>query len=252
MNTSKPEPFAAFSSSAVLVVGVGGLGCPAALALARAGVGRLVLADDDVVDVTNLHRQILFSDRDVGKDKLDAAAAALSRLAPGASKIELVRSRLLPDNARELVRSVDVVLEGSDNFATKFLAADACRLESRPVVHASAVRFVGTAWAVAANGRPCYRCLFEDLPAGDEQPNCESAGVLGPVTGFVGALAADLALRVLSGDRAAPGVIHTFDGLRDRLRAVPVAARPGCPLCGESPTICDTEETRYTATSRAA
>jgi molybdopterin/thiamine biosynthesis adenylyltransferase len=251
MNTSRREADA-IARGSVLVVGVGGLGCPAALALVNAGIGRLVLADDDLVEVTNLHRQILFSDGDVGTDKLDAALRALRPLAKNHTAFELVRSRLLPDNARALVRSVDVVLEGADNFATKFLAADAAWLESRPIVHASAVRFVGTAWAVSRRGAPCYRCLFEDLPAGDAAPNCAEAGVMGPVVGLVGALAADLALRVLASDETAFAAVHTVDGLRDSLRPVAVRARPGCPLCGESPTISDIDETRYTPQDCAA
>jgi adenylyltransferase/sulfurtransferase len=235
----------------VLVVGVGGLGCPAALALARAGAGTLVLVDDDVVDVTNLHRQILFSDADVGADKLEAAGRALEEAGNG-SRIELVRTRLLPENARALARSADIVIEGADNFATKFLAADACHLERKPVVHGSAVRFSATVFAVSERGSPCYRCLFEDLPPGDAQPNCAEAGVLGPVVGLAGALMADLALRLLSGDAGASGSIHTYDGLTDRLRAVEVTPRASCPLCGTEPTILNTDESRYTGTSCAA
>jgi molybdopterin/thiamine biosynthesis adenylyltransferase len=232
---------------------MGGLGCPAALALAQAGVGTLVLADDDTVDVTNLHRQILFSDDDVGHDKLDAANRALRRACPGeVPLIELARTRLLPDNARALVRTVDVVVEGADNFATKFLAADACHLERRPVVHGSAVRAVATVWAVAGDGAPCYRCLFEDLPGDEAQPNCAEAGVLGPVVGFAGALMADLALRLIMGDADATGRVHTYDGRADQLRSVAVTARRTCPLCGETPTILNTDETRYLGTSCAA
>ncbi len=229
----------------MLVVGVGGLGCPAALSLVQAGVGRVLLADDDLVDETNLHRQILFDEQDVGQDKLDAALRALSRYAAPGQRIELVRSRFLPDNARELARSVDVVVEGADNFATKFLAADACRLEARPVVHGSGVRWVATAWSVASGGRPCYRCLFEDLPGGDAAPNCAEAGVMGPVVGLAGALMADLALSVLVGDADRTGRIYTFDGKSDQLRSVEVTPRVDCALCGENPRIRDIDEARY-------
>lgn len=231
-------------------MGVGGLGCPATLALAQAGVGKLVIVDDDVVDLTNLHRQILFTDDDIGRDKLDAAADALSQL--GGTRVERVRSRLLPENARELVRGADVVVEGADNFATKFLTADACHLEGRPVVHGSAIRFRATAWAVGPRGKPCYRCLFEDLLSGDAAPNCSEAGVMGPVAGLAGALMADLALRVLSGDGTCFGRIHTYDGLADRLRAAEIAPRAACALCGTRPSIFDIVETRYTGAICAA
>lgn len=249
MNTSGTEPVS-FAHRTVLVVGMGGLGCPAALALARAGVGALLLADDDTVDLTNLHRQILFTDDDVGRDKLDSAARALG--GQGAGRIECIRTRLLPDNARDLVRRADVVVEGTDNFATKFLAADACHLEGRPIVHGAAIRFRATAWAVDRKGAPCYRCLFEDLPEADAAPSCNEAGVMGPVAGIAGALLADLALRLLSGDRSCTGKVLTYDGLSDRLRAVDVAPRPGCPLCGPEHRISDIQETRYTGAPCAA
>ncbi len=218
----------------VLVVGVGGLGCPALLALVRAGVRRIALCDDDVVERTNLHRQILFRDADVGQPKLSAAARALRAMAPGI-EVVLHETRMLPDNAVGLVRQADIVLEGSDNFATKFLAADACALAGVPVVHASAVRWVGTAMAVGAAGGPCYRCLFENVPEGDA-PNCSEAGVMGPVVGVVASAQVDLALALLDG-RPVAGTIITFDGRTSTLRLRAVPRRRDCPLCGAAPRI---------------
>jgi len=251
MSTFKANSGALRDKSA-LVVGMGGLGCPAALALVRAGLGRILLADDEPVEESNLHRQILFFEDDVGRDKLDAAKRTLLRRSGRPEGIELVRSRLLPENAQALVSSVDVVVEGADNFATKFLAADACRLAERPIVHGAGIRFRGTAWPVAPYGRPCYRCLFEDVPGGDAQPNCAEAGVMGPVVGLIGALMADLALRIVTGDATAYGRILTYDGKNDELRAVEVWPRASCALCGERPTISDLRESRYTAPSCAA
>lgn len=213
-----------------LIIGIGGLGCPAALALVRAGVGSVVLCDDDRVDESNLHRQILFTEADLGRDKLDAAKDALER--EGARHVTLIRSRLLPHLARQMVRDVDVVLEGADNFPTKFLAADACFLEGKPIIHGAAVRLVGTAFSVSENGRSCYRCLFEDLLEEGDAPNCSEAGVLGPVVGLVGALMADLALDVLGGDGSRQGTIHNFDGKSLTLRSFPVSPRKACILCG--------------------
>ena len=231
-------------------MGAGGLGCPAAIALADAGLERLVLADDDCVEESNLHRQILFDDDDVGRDKLEAAEQRLYERGAFPGSVELVRTRFLPDNARLLARSVDVVVEGSDNFATKFLAADACHLERTPVVHGAAVRWTATIWAVAAEGAPCYRCLFEDVPQGDA-PNCAEAGVFGPVVGLAGALMADLALRVLSG--GAPfGALFSYSGKTDALRAVEVAPRADCALCSARARIGEIDELRYTAPSCSA
>lgn len=233
-----------------LIIGVGGLGCPVAWALARTGRVRLLLCDDDRVDESNLHRQILFSNHDVGRDKLDTAQEALIRW--GAAAVDVLRGRFLPDNARHRVRQADVVVEGADNFGTKFLAADACHLERVPVIHGAAIRWHGTAWSVSAAGRPCYRCLFEDVLPPERAPNCNEAGVMGPVVGVVGALMADLALDVLVGASdqqggVSPrnGVIHTFDGKTDRLRSVPVSPRSDCALCGSSPEITNVSEARY-------
>lgn len=231
------------ADKSALVVGLGGLGCPAALALAQAGVGRLVLVDDDIVDVTNLHRQILYRDADVGRHKLEVARERL--LEEGVPIVQIEKTRFLPENARSLARRVDVVIEGADNFATKFLAADACFLENKPVVHGAAVRFVGTVLSVGTHARPCYRCLFEDVLPDDAAPNCNEAGVLGPVVGFVGALLADRALDLLAGDEGRTGELVSYDGKRDHLRAVRVHPRAACPLCGENPLLREIEEFRY-------
>jgi molybdopterin/thiamine biosynthesis adenylyltransferase len=232
----------ALGSRRVLVVGIGGLGCPAAIALARAGVGTIGICDDDLVDVSNLHRQILFDDADVGKPKVERAAKALARLCPDVV-IEAHATRLLPPNAVDLARRYDLVVEGSDNFATKFLAADACHLAERAIVHAAAVRWHGTALAVAPRGRPCYRCVFEDLPR-ENAPNCAEAGVVGPMVGVVAAAQVDLALALLGG-RDVSGTLFTFDGKTLATRRRRVATRSGCPLCGDARSIRDIEATRY-------
>jgi molybdopterin/thiamine biosynthesis adenylyltransferase len=232
----------------VLIVGVGGIGCPAALAMARAGVRTIGLCDDDKVERGNLHRQILFteSDADARTDKVDAAAKALRAMGCSA-ELRLHRTRLLPGNATDLVREYDIVLEGADNFATKFLAADACVLSGIPVVHASAVRWVATALAVGPRGGPCYRCLFEDLPA-DGAPGCADAGVMGPVVGIIAAAQSDLALALIDG-MAVEGQLVTFDGRADVLRRRAIAPRPDCDLCGLRPRIRHVESQAYLAPS---
>jgi molybdopterin/thiamine biosynthesis adenylyltransferase len=230
------------SSARVLIVGMGGIGCLLAMALARAGVGTLGLCDDDDVQLTNLHRQILFAESDVGLSKVDAAAKRLSVMS-NRTALCLHRQRLLPERAVDLVGSYDLVLEGADNFATKFLAADACLLAGVPVVHASAVRWVGTTLAVSARGRPCYRCLFEDVPA-EGAGGCAEAGVMGPVVGVIAAAQADLALAIIDGN-AVEGQLVTFDGRTDALRRRRVPARGDCNLCGHRPLIRRIEHQAY-------
>ena len=217
-----------------LIVGLGGLGCPAAIALARAGIGRLHVCDDDEVDESNLHRQIVYTPLDVGQDKLSVAKARLEALGP--CEVVLHRTRFLPENAQDLVQGMDVVLEGADNFATKFLSADACYLNGVPLVQGAAVRFLGTVFARADESQACYRCIFEDLLPADQSPNCESAGVMGPVVGVVGALMADLAFDILAGDPSRCGQVFSFDGKKLVLRTVAIEPRSACRLCGKEST----------------
>lgn len=232
----------------VLLVGAGGVGAPAALALAASGEVELVVVDDDEVAVHNLHRQILFAEGDVGRPKLEAFAERLRERFPDV-RLELVSGRVLPDVALALVSTVDVVLDATDNFASRFLAADACALAERPVIHAAAVRTRATVTAVGPHvrrgvGQACYRCLFEDLPEGDA-PDCATAGVLGPVCGVSGALAADRVLREVRGDESKRGTVISFDGLADRLREVRFRPRADCALSGASPSIHALDEARY-------
>lgn len=232
----------------VLLIGAGGLGAPAALALAASGVPMtLAIVDDDRVERTNLHRQILFTEQDLGRSKAAVTAAFLR--ARFAADVDVLETRFVPETARELLDGVALVLEGSDNFPTKFLAADACFLLGIPIVHGAALRWYGTALAVAGAGArgvgACYRCVFEEPPAG-EAPTCADAGVVGPAVGLVGAAQADLALQVLAArEFATPatadppavapfGTLVTVDGLaKNWMRKRHVAPRRTCPLCGE-------------------
>jgi molybdopterin/thiamine biosynthesis adenylyltransferase len=227
----------------IVLVGAGGIGAPAAWALAAGGAAALTIVDEDAVELGNLHRQILFEDADVGRLKTAALAGALAARFPGCHVV-VVDGRALPDTALALARRAAVLVDATDNFASRFLLADAARLAAVPVVHAAAVRWHATVMCALSGGRPCYRCLFEDLPAG-ATIDCATAGVAGPVCGVAGAIAADRALRLVAGDASAAGHVVTYDGLADRLRQVPVAARPDCPLCGAQPTIGAIDANRY-------
>ena len=216
----------------VLMIGAGGLGSAAALVLARSLSFCLTLIDDDLVELSNLHRQLLYTEDDIGKSKLDVAAQALmkaSRAEGHELRIESIDGRFRPSNAMELAESHDVVIEGADNLPTKFLAADACKLAGTPVVQAGAVRWHG--WAMAsASSSPCMRCVFEDIPQ-HRVETCAEAGVIGPVVGAMGGLQAALTLKLLGGNETAYGALWHFDGLSGRLRRIQPTQRADCPLC---------------------
>ena len=242
----------AVTKARVLLVGAGGLGSPAARVLAESGVGAITVLDDDTVDESNLHRQTLFDDADVGAPKVDVAVARIADIARAAGHTTEVRghgTRLLPDNAPGWIGDHDLVVEGADNFATKFLTADAAALAGVPAVQAGAVRWNGWAFAGVPGRSACLRCVFEDIPR-DRVETCAEAGVIGPVVGVLGALEAALALRLLSGDSRAAGELWSYRGLAGGLRATRVRKRRGCPLCeGE---ITDLRIERYRAPSCAA
>lgn len=212
----------------VLVVGMGGLGSPAALVLARAGVGKLTLVDDDEVDVTNLQRQILFREADVGRPKAEVAREQLLREAPEAEIVARVE-RVEAENASTLFAGHDVVLDGSDNFETKFLCSDVAMRLAIPLVHAGALRFHGQLLPVLRGGA-CVRCLFESEPSGEDIPSCAQAGILGAVVGVLGAMQAAVALQLLRGESVAP-TLRSVDLKLGRAREIAVAPRADCPTC---------------------
>jgi adenylyltransferase/sulfurtransferase len=220
----------------VLLVGAGGLGSPAALYLAAAGVGTLGLIEFDQVDVTNLQRQILFGDADVGRPKLEAAAERLAGLNPHLA-IERHAERFDLDNALERVGAYDLVLDGSDNFPTRYLVNDACVLAGKPDVWGAVFRFEGQASIFAAPGGPCYRCLFPEPPPPGTVPSCAEAGVFGVLPGVVGALQATEAIKWLAGvGEPLVGRLLLFDALTLKFREVRLAKNPDCPICSEQPT----------------
>jgi adenylyltransferase/sulfurtransferase len=220
-----------------LVIGAGGLGCPAAFALAAAGVRDIGVVDDDVVDASNLHRQILHGEADVGIAKVESLAHALELRFPH-TRVEPHEVRFDAHNAIALVSRYAVVIDGSDNFATKFIANDACVLARRPLVHGAAVGTGGQLLTVPAGGRPCYRCLFEEPPGEGVGPSCAEAGVLGPVPGVVGALQGAEAARLLAGQNPAfAGRLVQYDSLGMTIRSVRFNPNSTCAVCGAAPRI---------------
>lgn len=225
------------SKGGVLVIGAGGLGCPAVFALAAAGVRDIGVVDDDVVDATNLHRQILHGQADVGIPKVESLAHALELRFPRA-RVEPYQIRFDASNAAALVSRYSVIVDGSDNFATKFIANDACVLANLPLVHGAAVGSGGQLLTVPAGGHPCYRCLFEEPPAAGVGPSCAEAGVLGPVPGVIGALQGAEAVRLLSGQNGAfVGRLVQYDSLGMTIRSVRFNPNPTCAVCGAAPRI---------------
>jgi adenylyltransferase/sulfurtransferase len=225
------------AAARVLVIGAGGLGSPVLAYLAAAGVGRILVVDDDTVDVTNLQRQILYETADVGAPKAVRAAERLRALNPQIA-IDALPTRFDTTNARELVRLVDVVVDGSDTFATRYLVNDACVLEGKPDVHGAIFRFDGQVSVFGAPDGPCYRCLYPEPPPEHLVPTCSEGGVLGVLAGIVGSFQATEALKLLLGiGTPLIGRVLLIDALDARVREIRVARDPACPLCGEAPTI---------------
>jgi len=221
----------------VLMIGTGGLGAPLGLYLAAAGVGHLGLVDFDVVDFSNLQRQVTFSTTDVGKHKTAATQARLSALNP-MIKVEAFETRLTSANALELFREFDLVVDGTDNFPTRYLVNDACVLLGKPNVYGSIFRFEGQSTVFGYPGGPCYRCLYPEPPPPGLVPSCAEGGVLGVLPGIVGAIQAMEAIKLILGvGDPLVGRLLLFDGLAMRFRELKLHKNEACPICGPHRTI---------------
>jgi molybdopterin/thiamine biosynthesis adenylyltransferase/rhodanese-related sulfurtransferase len=222
----------------ILSIGAGGLGSPAALYLAAAGVGTIGIVDFDDVDLSNLQRQILHGTKDIGRSKLESALDRLRDINPEI-EIELHECRFSSENASQLVEQYDVVVDGSDNFPTRYLSNDVCVFARKPNVYGSVFRFEGQTTVFAPHlGGPCYRCLFPEPPPPDSVPNCAQAGVLGVLPGIIGMLQAIETIKLIVGiGEPLVGRLLHFDALKVKFRELNLRRDPECPVCGENPTI---------------
>lgn len=224
-------------NSAILIVGAGGLGCPAALYLASAGVGQIGIIDYDDVEINNLHRQLLYAETSIGTPKVNTAAESLNRLNSDI-KVTPYKIQLDSSNALDIIKSYDVVVDATDNVATRYLLNDACVLSNKPLVSGSALKFEGHLSVFNYNG-PCYRCIFPKPPPPETVTNCGDGGVFGPAVGTIGVLQALEALKiVLDLPHVLSGQLLLFDGLETKFRKINLRAKNiNCAVCGEHPTL---------------
>ncbi|MCE2827775.1 MAG: molybdopterin-synthase adenylyltransferase MoeB [Verrucomicrobium sp.] len=225
-------------NTSVLCIGAGGLGSPIAMYLAAAGIGRLGIVDFDTVDYSNLQRQILHSDADVGTSKADSAKAAIAALNPNV-QVDLHKTRITADNAFDLIRPYDIVVDGTDNFPTRYLTNDACVLLKKPNVYGSIFRFEGQASVFAPHlGGPCYRCLYPEPPPPGMVPSCAEGGVLGVLPGIIGCIQATEILKLALGKGSSLiGRLMLFNALDMKFRELKLRKDPKCPVCGPNPTV---------------
>jgi len=227
----------ALLAARVLLIGAGGLGCPLAQYLAAAGVGTLGLVDYDVVDASNLQRQVLYGTRDVGRPKAEVARERILALNPDV-KVEVHQVRLASDNALAILGDYDVVVDGTDNFPTRYLANDACVLLGKPNVHGSIFRFEGQATVFDARRGPCYRCLYPEPPPPGAVPSCAEGGVLGVLPGLVALIQATETIKLITGlGEPLIGRLLQYDALAMSFTEFRLRKDPACPVCGERPTV---------------
>ena len=224
-------------NSKVLVIGAGGLGSPALYYLAAAGVGTLGIADFDTVGLSNIPRQILYSSEDIGKKKVDSAAAKLQSINPEL-KIEHYPSRINIDNIKEIIRDYDLIIDATDNFATRYLVSDCCYFLNKPLIEGAAIGFIGTVMTIIPGKSPCYRCLYPFPPQDGVVLSCGDVGIMGMVTGTIGSIQALEAIKVLLGiGRTLTGRFLYLDGLEMSFHETELPRDEKCPLCGNQPVI---------------
>ncbi len=227
----------------VLVLGTGGLGSPVALYLAAAGIGTLGIVDNDVVDLSNLQRQVIHQTSDIGRPKVESAAEKLEAINPD---IEIRQHKLFVNssNIMEIIEDYDILVDGTDNFPTRFLINDAAVMTGMPLVHGAILRFDGQAFTIKPDEGPCYRCIFREPPPEGSVPNCSQAGILGAVAGIIGTVQATETLKLIIGKgKTLVGRLLIVDALDMSFRETKIRKDPDCPICGENPTI--TELTDY-------
>ena len=222
----------------VLIIGAGGLGAPAALYLAAAGVGTIGIADADVVDLSNLQRQVIHTTADIGKRKVESAAETMRAINPDVTVIpyhEFVSSY----NILDLIRDYDFILDGTDNFPAKFLINDACVMAKKPLSHAGIIRFKGQLTTIIPGESPCYRCIFKNPPPKDAVPTCKQAGVIGAMGGVIGSLQAMEAIKYITGTgELLAGYLLTYDALKMEFHKIKLPPRgKGCAVCSDTPAI---------------
>ena len=223
--------------ASVLIIGAGGLGAPAAMYLASAGVGVLVIADADAVELSNLQRQIIHGTPDIGKPKAESARASMERINPEI-KVNAYQTYVSAANVMDLMADYDFVIDGTDNFAAKFLINDACVIARKPFSHAGIIRFQGQLFTYVPGNGPCYRCIFDSPHPQDAVPTCSQAGVIGAMGGVIGSLQAMEAVKFITGaGNLLTGSLLTCDALRMEFRKVRLHRRRECQVCGDRPSI---------------
>ncbi len=225
------------SNAKVFMVGAGGLGCPVGYYLAAAGVGTIAIVDNDDVELSNLQRQIAHSVKTLGVNKAESARQTFEALNPDVNIVP-VKQRLNNKNILDLIRDYDIVVDGTDNFPTRYLINDACVMLKKPLVSGAILRFEGQVTTILPGDGPCYRCLFEQPPPPGLVPSCQEAGVLGVLPGVIGALQATEVLKLIIGKgKPLNGELLIYDALGTNFRKVKIPKNPDCPMCGKNPTI---------------